>query len=180
MSEPIVPKSADDAAELATLRRVNAELLAKSASRKAKVSELEVTVADLTGKLTASETAVHESLVTVPLRQLSEVISPVPSVWLETFSKHFKVTSKDGTLNILTNDGLPLNDSKGMPVKFERAAIALYLTETEPESERTKLFRMITVSSLASGASASHKGNGTSPSSSQPHRPGAQFGIGIR
>ena len=41
MSEPIEPNAA---AELETLRRVNAELLQKSATRKARIQELEANV----------------------------------------------------------------------------------------------------------------------------------------
>jgi hypothetical protein len=154
MSEPTTPTLTDPTTELATLRRVNAELVAKSATRKARVTELEASMIELQGKLTASETAAHTAAVTIPLQQLSESLSPVPTLWLKSFSEHFKVESKDGKLSVLTNEGESIKDVKGQPVPFERSAIAKYLTESEPESERTKLFRVITATSFASGAGA--------------------------
>jgi hypothetical protein len=45
--QPIVPPPTDEATELATLRRVNAELLQKSANRKAKIPEPDNSLARL-------------------------------------------------------------------------------------------------------------------------------------
>ncbi len=152
MPEPIEAPATDLTAELATLRQAHSEVLTKRAKDKAKIAELETASSELQAKLTAAENAVHAAVVGVPLQQMAESISTVPTLWLETFHKHFKVEHKDGKLTVLTLDGKPLANSKGETVPFVQSDIAKYLTETEPESERTKLFQVMTITSRASGA----------------------------
>jgi uncharacterized protein YhaN len=164
----------DPTAELETLRRVNAELLQKNSARKAKQSELEQQVAELSAKLTASQSAVDDAVIGAPSRQLASEISNIPTLWLSTFQAHFKVESKDGVLTVLTKEGQLLKDADGQSVKLDRAELAKYLTESEPESERTKLFRIITNTSKASGA-ASGNNQPSKPASSESKS--SQFGL---
>ena len=153
MSEPIVEPVVDPTVELATLRQAHSEVLTKRQRDKARIAELETASADLTARLTAAETAVRDAVVGVPLRQMAESISTVPSLFVETFNKHFRVESQtDGKLSVSTLEGKPLIDAKGNTVAFTRDALTSYLTENEPDSERAIVFRAITIAGRASGS----------------------------
>jgi hypothetical protein len=170
MPEPIAPietPPVDAATQLATLTQAHQEVLAKRTKDKAKIAELETGSASLQARLTAAEAQVHEAIVGQPLKALAESISPVPTVWLNTFGQHFNVESKDGVVVIHTKDGKPLKDANGQTVKFDRGELAKYLTESEPESERTRLFRIITAVSKASGGSGT-TANGPGKSKTKP------------
>ena len=84
--------------ELETLRRVNAELLAKAATRKAKIAEMEAAAVALQGKLTESESTVHELSVTRPLKAIAESISIAPDVFLDHLTKSYRVEVVKGEL----------------------------------------------------------------------------------
>ncbi len=136
MPEPITQQppsdtpSVDAAAELAVLKAAHSEVLAKRQRDKARIVELEAGSASLQARLIAAEAQVHEAIVGQPLKALAESISPVPTVWLETFGKHFDVESKDGVLVIATKDGTPLTHVSGQAVKCDRSELARYLTES--------------------------------------------------
>jgi hypothetical protein len=86
MSEPI-----DLGKEVETLRRVNTELLTKSANRKTKIAELESSVTELQGKLSEANDSFHEVTVGLPLKAMAESISFSPELWLEQFGKSHKL-----------------------------------------------------------------------------------------
>jgi hypothetical protein len=135
--------------ELATLRRVNAELLAKSATRKAKIAELEIAAVTLQGKLTESEITIHDLSVTRPLKAMAESISTIPDVFLEHFSKSYRVEMVKGELALLTPDGTPaLNGDK--PVPFTAEGLTNFLKS--PANPQAKLFSSILIVNRASGA----------------------------
>ena len=175
MPEPIIEPVADPTVELTTLRQAHSEVLTKRVRDKARIAELETASAALQAKLTLAETAVQDAVVGVPLRHMAESISSVPSLFLETFNKHFKVESKDGKLAVMDLEGTPLRDAKGNEVPFAERALASYLTDTEPESERTKLFALITIASKASGA-----GGPTVSGSSSTSKPTPKHRFGLR
>ena len=171
MSEPIIePAIVDEATELATLRRVNQELLTKSATRKARVTELEASVTALQSKLAEADTNVYELTVGGPLKAMAESISISGELFLDQFNKSYKVQMVKGALTLLTADGKPV--MKGdMPVPFERQALIDFLTEEgHPQA---KVFNSILIISRASGA-------GSMPArrlSPEPKKPAIQFGL---
>jgi Mg-chelatase subunit ChlD len=153
MPDPIVPTvvatPADDSAELVTLRRVNTELLTKSATRKTRITELEATVTELQGKLSESADTIHDVTVGGPLKAMAESISIAPELWLDQLTKSYKVESRKGVLTLLATDGTPV--MKGdKPVAFERNALVDLLTDAA--HPQAKLFGSITIASRASGA----------------------------
>lgn len=156
MPEPIAPTPEQIAtlqAENERLKGSNAELVARHAKDKARQEELSAQNAELQGKLTESEAKIKSLTVNVPLRQIAEKVSDMPDTWMELFGQSFKVeAAQDGKLTILTADGQPAKNSKGEGVPFEFGAIAHFVTEHEPGSERAKLFNRITRTNFASGS----------------------------
>ena len=98
-----------DAAELATLRRVNGELVTKSATRKAKIAELETQLAELQGKLSESAATIHGLTVEAPLKAMAGTVSIDPDFFLEQFGKAYKVEMVAGQLTLQTADGKVCN-----------------------------------------------------------------------
>jgi hypothetical protein len=150
MTEPIVPVVPVDPTELATLRQVNSELVAKRARDKAKLLELEQGTATLQAKLTETSESLYQSTVGVPLKMMAESMSTIPDLFLEQFSKHFKVASVNNVLTLQTPDGKPALDKNGKAIPFERDVLTKLLTEGD--DARAKTFRAITIASRASGA----------------------------
>ena len=141
-----------EAIELETLRRVKGELEVKHQKQKQRLSEMETELATHKEKAQIAETALREAVVEVPLKRLAESISTVPNTWLTTLKSEFDIQSKNGELVLMTKAGEPVKDAEGKPVSMEERALAKYLTETDLDSERTKLFRLMTRGSKASGA----------------------------
>jgi hypothetical protein len=67
-----------EALELSTLRKTNADLLQKSATRKARIVELEASAATLTAKATEAETRIRQLTIDGPVNDLCESISVAP------------------------------------------------------------------------------------------------------
>jgi hypothetical protein len=157
--------------ELETLRRTNAELVQKNATRKARIVELEASISELQGKFDTAQATIHEMTVAAPVRAMAESISTVPELFMEQFSKSYRVELIDGQLALQTTDGKPVvKDDKAVP--FEQSALIELLTdEANPQA---MVFRSITVSSKASGAATGNNGRNlghsraSEPSSSLP------------
>jgi uncharacterized coiled-coil protein SlyX len=158
------------ATELETLRRVNGELKTKSATRKARVTELEATVTELQSKLSEASDSLRQVTIDGPLKQMSESISTAPELFLEQFSKSYRLEMVKGQLTLQTIDGKPVLKGE-KPVPFEREALAKLLTAGD--DAQAKIFKSITVVSRASGAN-SQRSNRHSQSASVP-RP--SFGL---
>jgi hypothetical protein len=158
MSESI--KSTDLEIEVETLRRVNAELVTKSSTRKQRITELEASVTELQGKLSEANDSFHEVIVGAPLKAMAESISLAPDIFLEQFAKSHKVEMVKGHLTVLNSDGKPaMNGEK--PVTFERQSLIDLLTsEAHPNA---KQFKTIVIASRASGASAQPSNRTTKP-----------------
>jgi methionyl-tRNA formyltransferase len=164
--------------ELEVLRRTNAELLKKSADRKARILELEASTAELTTKLTTADTVIHEMTVGAPLKRMAESVSPVPEIWLAEFAKHFKVELKDGKLAVLTLTGEPATNKKGESVEFTNAGIVGLVANSD--KDELKAFNVITIVSKASGGGATGStGSGNFPTETKPTaaKPTVHFGL---
>jgi hypothetical protein len=137
-----------DAAELATLRTTNAELLQKNAARKKRVEELTASLAEREGQLAEATASLRKITIDAPLLQMAESLSTAPDLWMEQLQKLYRIEHKDGALTLLTQDGKPVQ-REGKDVPFERKALLDFLTnEKHPQSTT---FRAITVKSHASG-----------------------------
>ncbi|MGF7181491.1 hypothetical protein [Tunturiibacter psychrotolerans] len=159
-------------AELETLRRVNGELLAKSATRKGRIGELETSVTELQSKLSEAQNALRQTIIEAPLKAMASDMSNAPELWLEQFNKAYRLEEVNGKLTLQTTDGTTV--LKGdVPVPFERNALVALLTTGDDAQAR--MFKSITVVSRASGASGQHRsGNRTSKPGREPK---PQFGL---
>jgi hypothetical protein len=152
---------------------VNSELVAKHARDKAQLTELQTGTATLQAKLTETSNSLHQATVGVPLQMMAESMSTVPDLFLEQFSKHFKVESIKGVLTLQTIDGKPAIDNNGKVISFEREALTKLLTDGQ--DARAKTFKAITIVNRASGGVAS-----TARRVSNAPAAKAQFGLGLK
>lgn len=136
--------------ELETLRKTNAELIAKASKRKDRIAELETQLANAQASIAQGEAKLKEVTVSVPLRRMAEEASTVPDLFLDQLTKHYKVEAVDGKLTIQTQDGKPITDKDGRPVPFESLALVKFLTSKE--NPQAKIFSTISIASRASGA----------------------------
>ncbi|MGA9673065.1 MAG: hypothetical protein WBQ94_27955 [Terracidiphilus sp.] len=177
MSEPIVTQQpsiepSPDTAELTILKQAHQEVLTKRQKDKARIAELESVVTGLQSKLSESTETIHQITIGVPLKTMAESMSTVPDLFLEQFSKHYKVEMVKGTLTLLSVDGQPVAAKDGSTIPFERDALTKLLTTGD--DARAKTFQAITITNRASGAggSPSKRGNATAPA-----KPTFQFGL---
>ena len=139
---PIVEPIEDAATQLAKLRPVHEEVLAKATSRKVRIVELESTLAELQGKLTTANDTIKEVTIAGPLKVMAASISISPELWLEQFGKSHRLEMVKGQLTVIAADG------KQIP--FNRDALVAHLNaDAHPQS---KVFNSITIKSRASGA----------------------------
>jgi hypothetical protein len=160
-----------DLAEVETLRKVNAELVAKRARDKARITELETGAVTLQSQLTEASESLHQVTIGGPLKSMAESMSNVPDLFLEQFSKHFKVEMVKGSLTVLSADGTPAVGKDKKPVPFERQALTDLLTTGD--DARAKTFKAITFASRASGGASI----GTHNRASQTKVDKPQFGL---
>ncbi|HMH12097.1 MAG TPA: hypothetical protein VK578_03225 [Edaphobacter sp.] len=170
MSEPT--ETIDLSAEVETLRRVNGELVTKSATRKARVTELEAVVTELQSKLSEAHDSLHQLTVMGPLNAIAKEISIAPELWLEKFSQSYRLEMVKGQLTLQTADGKPVLKGE-KPVPFERQSLIDMLTsDAHPQC---KAFKSITIASKASGANASGGHRSVQTSAEPKQLP--QFGL---
>jgi hypothetical protein len=149
MSEPIVTQQPpivepieDAATQLAKLRPIHEEVLAKASARKVKIVEHESTIAALQGQLSTANETIKEVTIGGPLKAMAASISISPELWLEQFAKSHRLEIVKGQLTVLTADG--------KQVPFEREALIAHLNaDAHPQS---KVFKSITIVNRASGA----------------------------
>lgn len=152
MDEPTQQLADTINSELETLRKVNSELVAKHAKSKARIAELETGTVTLQSQLTDASESLYQATVGGPLQSMAESMSSVPDLFLEQFSKHFKVEMVKGTLTLLDADGKPAIGRDKKPIPFERQALTELLTSGD--DARAKTFKAITIVSRASGGSS--------------------------
>lgn len=161
------------AEELETLRRTVAELREKNTNRKARIAELEASLTETQGQLAEANATIQQVTIEGPFKAMAESISIAPELWMEQFSKQYKIELREGTLTLLSaSDGKPVQKD-GKPVPFERGALAKFLTDGD--SPQAKTFQVLTVVSHASGGSGDLQRRPKRETSKQP---GIQFGLG--
>jgi hypothetical protein len=143
-------------------------------TRKMRITKLEATNAELQTKLTEANISLRQVTIDRPLKQMSESISTCPELWLEQFSKTYRLELVDGELTLHSNDGKPVQH-EGNAIPFERDALVAYLTdEKHPQA---KAFRAITIVSRASGGANSTQDGASRKAITTSQRPTFQFGL---
>jgi hypothetical protein len=172
MAEPTLDQS-PEALEVATLRKTNAELTQKSATRKARIQELETSVGTITARATEAETRIKALTIDGPVNDLCESISVAPQALRTALDADYRVElNKDGILTLLNrSDGKQVTDKNGKAVAIQANAIRNLLLETKDEA-KSKLYRAIVVVSKASG--------GASSSSQRTSAPAQRFQFGLK
>jgi hypothetical protein len=142
IEQPIIAPIEDAATQLAKLRPIHEEVLAKATSRKVKIVEHEATIAELRGQLTTANDTIKEVTIAGPLKAMAASISISPELWLEQFGKSHRLEMVKGQLTAIATDG------KQIP--FNRDALIAHLNgDAHPQS---KVFKSITIVNRASGA----------------------------
>jgi hypothetical protein len=173
MPDPIItdPTPNPDATELATLRKVNTELLQTKHTLKARIEQLEGNAATLESRAEKAESMMRAAVIDVPMRRLAEGIAHVPSLFIAELEKDYRVDvdSDSGELRLLTKeDGKVVTNSKGEPVEMKHNALYQLLAGSPQEQKddaRKKVFATLMRFSGASGG-AGRKAAATFPSSS--------------
>ncbi len=149
MPEPPVEQS-PEALELATLRRVNADLLQKSATRKARIQELEASVGTLTAQTTEAKARIKALTIDAPVMEVCESISVAPQALRSALEAEYKIEMREGVLTLVNpSDGKPVTvDGKAVP--FQGEAIKNLLLGSQ-DAEKAKLYRAIVITNKASG-----------------------------
>jgi hypothetical protein len=161
-----------EASELVTLRKANAELTQKSATRKARIAELEASVGTLTAANSEAEARIKALVIDGPVDDLCSAISVAPQALRSALESEYKIEVRDGVLTLLNPaDGKPVTQD-GKPVLFQADAIKNLLLGSKDEAKK-KLYNAIIIANKASGAS----GSSTKPTLAPAQRPGLQFGL---
>ena len=171
MPEPIVPTP--EAVELETLRRTNAELLQKSATRKARIEELQASATTFQTRATEAEARVRELLVDGPVSEICSSISVAPEALRNAIEADYKIEMRDGILTLINRPDDKSVTFEGKPVPMQADAIKNFLLASKDEA-KLKLYRAILIVSKGSGGA----GIGATERSSKPKQALAQFGLG--
>jgi len=152
---PDLPIEQSPEVELAMLRKANAELTQKSATRKARIAELEASVGTLTTKATEAETRIKALTIDGPVNDLCESISVAPQALRSALESEYKIEMRDGVLTLLNpSDGKPVMQQDGKPVAFTPESIKNLLLASKDEA-KLKLYRAIVIANKASGGASS-------------------------
>lgn len=162
-----------EALELVTLRKTNAELTQKSATRKARIAELEASVGTLTTAKTEAEARIKALVVDGPVNNLCESISIAPQALRSALESEYRIEMRDGVLTLLSPaDGKPVMQD-GKPVPFQADAIKNLLLGSKDEAKK-KLYNAIIIANKASGAGGATSSQRTTTTPARP-----QFGLGM-
>ncbi len=179
MSEQINEPIIDNTAELATLRKVNTELLQAKHTLKAKITELENNVVLLTEDRDNALIAVRAVTIDRPLKQLAEEMSQAPALWLREFLADYNVEAdKEGSLTIQSKvDKTPIAFDDGKPVNVTASDVRKFLLSPNKavSAERRRDFEAITIASRANGTVGAHFKPFTN--SSEATKPVLHFGL---
>jgi len=161
-----------EASELSTLRRVNADLLQKSATRKARIAELEAHTATLQASATEAESRIKALTIDGPVNDLCESISVAPQALRTALESEFKIEMRDGVLTLLNPvDGKPVMGVDGKPVPFHADSIKALLLGSKDVAKKA-LYNAIIIASKASGAGGAETKHHVAPVQR------IQFGLG--
>jgi hypothetical protein len=138
--------------EIATLRQVNSELVAKAAKRKDRVAELEATLTERDNQVTAVNGQLKAIEIDAPLKRMADTLSNDSALFLEIFGKDYQVQLVDGALALRDKQGNPVKDKDGKAVVFERESLLRHLSdEKHPHSN---FYSRLLIASRASGGAA--------------------------
>src|ERR1017187_2962085 len=142
MSEPVVPvESNGEATEVEKLRKTNADLLQKSATRKSRIAELEASVGTLTAKATEAETRIKALTIDGPVMDVCEAISVAPQALRTSLESEYRIEMKDGVLSLFNRaDDKVVTDSNGKPLPVNAEGIKALMLSTKDEA-KLKLYR---------------------------------------
>ena len=156
MTEPVVtPDAIDRCAGIRDLAHdVNADLLQKSATRKARITELEASTATLTAKATEAETRISQLTIDGPVNDLCEEFQFAPQALRSALESEYKIEMREGVLTLLNpSDGKPVMQD-GKPVAFTADSIKALLLGSKDEAKK-KLYNAISLRTKQSGAGGS-------------------------
>jgi len=156
MPEPTIdqPSISADITELATLRRVNAELLQAKHTLKARIATLEGEAANLDSKAEKAISTMRTAVIELPLKRLASEVSNTPELFLAELQKDFDVIAcDDGSLSLINKDGKPVSNHEGKPVDFTHVGLYRLLAGLphEPSNERRTIYRTLMRYKGASG-----------------------------
>jgi chromosome segregation ATPase len=156
-----------------TLRKTNAELTQKSATRKARITELEASATALQAKATEAEARIRQLTIDGPVNDLCESISVAPQALRSALESEYQIEMRDGVLTLLNpSDSKPvMQDGKAVP--FTPDAVKALLLGSKDES-KLKLYRAVLIASRSSGAASP---NPISRKASTQTKPRIQFGL---
>lgn len=187
MPEPVIPDPtpATEAAELTTLRRVNAELLKAKHDLKARVAILEGNAATFESRAEKAESIMRAAVIDVPMRRLAEVIAHVPSLFITELDKDYRVDvdADTGELRLLTKDGKVVTNGKGEPVEMKHNALFQLLAGSPNEQRddaRKKVFATLMKHSGASGGAGRKAASFPSSTSSENEKASIAPSFGLR
>ncbi len=167
-----LPVETSPEAEVATLRKANAELTQKASTRKIRIKELESNTAALIAKATEAEARIRQLTIDGPVNDLCESISVAPQALRSALESQYKIEMQNGVLTLLNpSDGKPVLQD-GKPVPFTTEAIKSLLLASK-DAEKQKLFRAIIVVNKASGSG----GTVSKPATAPAPQPSIRFGL---
>jgi hypothetical protein len=172
-----------DAAELVTLRKVNAELLQVKHALKSRVTTLEGEALALTEKADKAESIMRATVIELPLARLSQEISNAPNLFLEELHRDFDFVAADnGEISLLTKDGKPVTDPSGKPVPLTHIGLYQLLAGklNEPKSDREKVYATLMRYAGASGGAGRKAASFPSSSSVENDSPKPLPSFGLK
>jgi hypothetical protein len=180
------PTPIPDAAELATLKKINVELLQAKHTLKAKIEQLESNAATLESRAGKAESIMRAAVIDVPMRRLAEGIAHVPSLFIEQLRKDYRVDvdADSGELRLLTKeDGKVVTNSKGEPVAMAHNALYQLLAGSPHEQKddaRKKVYATLMKYSGASGGVGRKAASFPSVASGEDARQDVSPSFGLR
>jgi hypothetical protein len=156
MSEPVIPAPTptNEAVELATLRRVNAELLKAKHDLKARVATLEGEAATLESKAEKATALIRASVIDVPMKKFAEELSNAPDLFLAELHKDYDVVAAHtGEISLLAKDGKEVKGRDGKPLAWTRHGFYALLAGLpgDTKTDRMKTFGVLMRPAMASG-----------------------------
>lgn len=154
MPEPTTEQTSD--VELATLRKVNAELLKTKHDQKARIAALVADVLTASEKADKAQAAMRATAIDLPLsRIVQELATNVPNLVLKELHEDFTFdAADDGSIVIKSKaDGKEVRAKDGKPVSFDKHSLHRFLTGFGyvERNERQKLCAQLTGIPFGSG-----------------------------
>lgn len=182
MPDPAIePTPNTDAAELATLRRVNAELLQAKHTLKLRIATLEGEAATLESRTEKAESTMRAAVIDLPMKKFAAELSYAPELFLDELRKDYDIVSADdGNLSLLTKDGKEVKGRDGKPLAWTKHGLYALLAGLpgDVKTDRSKVYGVLMRPAMASGGAG--RKIPSSPSRSfenDPSKPLHLFGL---